>query len=104
MLMANSLDDLTAAAALLGGAGRADPDRCHPSVRIHCLAAAEHLQSLVAMPAHVDIQPDAVETAIRTAMTLLGRLPAEVFASPTVLAAAEAAQTALERYEDARAD
>ncbi len=96
--------DLDAAASLLVSVGHADPDRCEPAVRIHCLGAADQLQAAGARPSRIDVAPDVIPATIRAAMAHLGRLPRSMFATVAVVAAADAAQTALERVEDRRAE
>lgn len=90
------------AAALLTSVGRADTD---PGTGLHCLLAAEHLRVAGADPSRwASITADTVEQVIRAALGQLALLPPDVFATDNILAAAEAAQTALERAEDARAE
>jgi hypothetical protein len=91
---------LDAAASLLYSVGRADPDHSDPGVRLHCLAGAHHLGAAGAAATHAEVAHDELEATIRAAMTQLSGLPAAIFATPDVLAAADAAQIALERLED----
>jgi hypothetical protein len=91
---------LDAAASLLYSVGRAHPDHSDPGVRLHCLAGAHHLGAAGAAVTHTDLAHDKLEATIRAAMTHLSALPGSVFATPDVLAAADAAQIALERLED----
>jgi hypothetical protein len=92
---------INAAAALLSSVGRADTD---PGAGLYCLLAAEHLRVAGAEPSRwAAITAGAVEQVIRAALAQLALLPPDVFATDSIVAAAEAAQTALERAEDARA-
>ena len=87
------------AAALLTAAGHADSD---PAESLHCLLAVDHLLVAGADPTGwAAMNADAVQPAIREALAHLGALPREAFARPHIVAAAAAAQTALERAEDA---
>jgi hypothetical protein len=98
----NFADDLNAAASLLQSVADTDPDRCGPGIRLHCLAAADHLRAAGARPEHID--PHIIEVAIRSAMAHLGRLPRALFATDQVVAGADAAQTALERAQETAAE
>jgi hypothetical protein len=91
---------LDAAASLLYSVGRAHPDHSDPGVRLHCLAGAHHLGAAGAVVTRSELAHAELEATIRAAMKELGALPASVFATPDVLAAADAAQIALERLED----
>lgn len=98
----DSIDDLHAAASLLHSLGHADPDRVGAAVRLHCLAAADHLRAAGAQPKRIEV--DLAEVAIRSAMAHLGRLPRSMFANDQVVAAADAVQIGLERAQDIAAE
>jgi hypothetical protein len=87
-------------ASLLHSVGRSHPDSCDPGVRLHCLAAADYLSVAGATVTRTELGRDEVEAMIRAAMAHLATLPAAMFAGADVLAAADAAQAALERLQD----
>lgn len=94
------------AAGLLIAVGRvadisvdpADPASVDAAVPLRCLLAADGLCAAGAVPADVAqlvADPDALASAISTALGLLAQLPAEVFADDLVADAAADARAAL---------
>lgn len=102
MTATTTVEHLNAAASLLHTLGHADPNWCGPAIRLHCLAASDHLRAAGARPERVDL--DAAEATIRLAMAHLGRLPRSLFATAEVMAAAAATQLALERSQKTATD
>lgn len=94
--------DVDQAAGLLTAVGRiaatSDQTAVDAGVPLRCLLAADGLRAAGAVP--VDVarlvdDPDVIATAIRAALDLLARLPADVFATDLVADAAADARAAL---------
>lgn len=89
---------LDRAATALHAIGRTSPDDTTPTLRVHCLFAADQLATVGAQISPRDIAADAIESTLRRTLSELGQLPPEVFAQPGVLHAARATRDALRAH------
>jgi hypothetical protein len=89
-------DPLSYAAALLDAVG-ADRAQVPAEIAVHCLAAAELLESAGAHPTPTELIDGDVRITLRVAMAALADLDEDTFLQPAVLDAARAARHALRR-------